>query len=212
MENRRSDEPGRREEDLRWLKVQEQVMNLVTTQRTNQQELAKIDVELGKLSDHVEDVDDHLRGVAGQDSLDTRVTILEKEFQMHGALLRRISEQFGGLHKLMEQLKEDVSTIKITKAITEKTDGTRTERLREWLKFWGPIIIASLALVIPLAKLGFDHWDVIQGFIRHEQKVDPVGQMIEKAKHPKGKKIFRVRVVPAPAKPEEADDVPKVQD
>ncbi len=131
-------------------------MNLVTAQRTNQQGMANLEIQVGKLADHVEEVDDHLRGVAGRESLDTRVTLLEREFQMHGTLLQRISEQVAAMPSLINELKEDVSTLKITRAIIDRVDLGRTELFKEWLRFWGPIIIATLALVVPLAKLAVD--------------------------------------------------------
>lgn len=193
MDNRRSDDPGRRAEDDRWLKVQKDVMSLVTATRDGQRSLAKLEIEVGKLSDHVDDVDDHLRGVAGKESLDTRVTLLEKEFEMHGVLLRRISDQFGSLHTMMEEMKEDVAIFKITKAVSEKVDGTRNERIKEWLKFWGPIILATLALIVPLAKLTFDNWDKIAPFFHHDrQTVQSIEkEIVRERRGPRGRAVRR---------------------
>ncbi len=192
MENRRGDDAGRREEDRRWLKVQEQVMNLVTTQRTNQQELATLEVEVVRLSDHVEDLDDHLRGVAGKESLDVRVTLLEKEFDMHGVLLRRISDQFTGLHKLIEELRTDVSTFKIKREIGKESEATRVERLKTWLGFWGPTTALVFGLIVPLATLAFQHWDKIQQLFRKDAR-PPVVQMQQAVEAEK--KSSRAKVV-----------------
>lgn len=134
-------------------------MMLVTAVRESQRGIAKLEIEVGKVTDHVEDVDDHLRGVAGKESLDTRVTIVEKEFEMHGVLLRRISEQFTSLHKLMDELKHDVSTFKIRREIGKESEGTRLERLKAWLSFWGPIIALVFGLVVPVGTEVFKHWD-----------------------------------------------------
>ncbi len=172
MENQRGDEPGRRDEDARWLKVQKDVMTLVTSTRESQRGIAKLEIEVGKLADHVEDVDDHLRGVAGKESLDTRVTILEKEFEMHGVLLRRISDQFTSLHAFMEEIKHDVSTFKIRRDIGKESEGTRLERLKTWLSFWGPIIALVFGLVVPVGTLLFQHWDKLFPARKVEYKPD----------------------------------------
>jgi chromosome segregation ATPase len=143
MENHRGDEPGRREEDRRWEKFQEQVMNLVTSSRTNQVALASLEKEVSKLGDHVEDVDDHLRGVAGKESLDTRVTVMEKAVFQNDVLLREISKKFGSLETLVREIKSDISTLKFHRAIEDKTDTGRAERFKDlssslaW-RWWSP--------------------------------------------------------------------------
>ena len=143
MDDQRSGEPGRREDDLRWLEVQKQLMNLVTTQVTNQNEIAKLDIAVGELADHVDEVDEHLRGVGGKESVDTRVTVMEKDVFQHGVLLRRISD------------------------MADQRDVGRAERFKEWLKFWGPIIIATLALVGP--KVTFNNWNKLTSFLRNDE-------------------------------------------
>jgi hypothetical protein len=191
MEERRSEDGGRREDDGRWLKVQKDVMSLVTATRESQRGLAKLEIEVGKLTDHVDEVDDHLRGVSGRDSLDTRVAVLEKEFEMHGVLLRRISDQVSSLYTSTEGLRSDMARFKIKKEIVEDVNRGRTERFKEWLKFWGPIIIASLALIVPLAKLTFDNWDKIKPFFHQErQTVQSVEREIEKERRgPRGRAV-----------------------
>lgn len=154
-DDRRSDESGRREEDRRWLKVQEQIMNLVTAERTDQQELSAIVIEVAKLTDHVEELDDHLRGVAGRESIDSRVLLLERASTADTVLLKEISRQ-------LNQLATDVAAIQIHRAINKEVDKTNAQRFSEWLKFWGPIIIAIIALIVPFAKMFFDHIDKIQ--------------------------------------------------
>lgn len=148
--DRRSDEPGRREEDRRWLKVQEQIMNLVTAERTDQQELSAIKIEVSKLADHVDDLDEHLRGVAGHESLDSRVVLLERASTANTVLLKEINCQ-------LKQLTTDVAAIQIHRAIDKEVSKTKAEKFSEWLKFWGPIIIAAIALIIPLTKMVLEH-------------------------------------------------------
>ncbi len=191
MDDRRGDDPGRRDDDARWLKVQKDVMTLVTSTRESQRGIAKLEIEVGKLADHVEDVDDHLRGVAGKESLDTRVTILEKEYHMHGILLQKISDQFTSLHALIEELKTDVSTFKIKRAIAKEFDGTKVERLKLWLTFWGPIIALVFGLVVPLATLSFQHWSQIREVFHHTpQTVESIQKEIEVDRRgPRGKAL-----------------------
>lgn len=166
-------------------------MTLVTATRESQRGIAKLEIEVGKLADHVEDVDEHLRGVAGKESLDTRVTIVEKEFEMHGVLLRRISDQFTTLHALIEELKTDVSTFKIKREIGRESEATRMERLKTWLSFWGPIIALTFGLVVPVATLVFQHWDKIVPLFHHEkQTVASIEREIEiDKKGPHGKAV-----------------------
>lgn len=114
--------------------------------REDDSRLAKLEIEVSKLADHLDEVDDHLRGVAGHDSLDTRVTVLEKEFQMHGALLRRISDQFSGLHTMIDGMKHALSKIEISREIGGEVEKTRVDRLKEWLRFWAPIIALILTI------------------------------------------------------------------
>lgn len=169
VDERRGDESGRREEDRRWEKVQEQVMNLVTSLRTNQVAMEGLEKEVAKLGDHVEDVDDHLRGVGGRESLDTRVTVMEKDVFQHGVLLQQIAKHFGSLETLVAEIKADLSTIKLHRTILKETEATRMDRLREWLKFWGPIILATLALIVPLAKMVFESLDKVTFFAGNVQ-------------------------------------------
>lgn len=177
-------------------------MNLVTAQRTNQQVLTSLEIQVGKVQDHVEDVDEHLRGVAGQPSLDTRVAIMENEIRAHGVLLRHISDQFGGLEKLlskdMAEIKAELSAIKMMDAMQEKAEQTKSERFKEWLKFWGPIVLATLALIVPLAKLTFDNWEKIEAAFskKYDAKtnVDRWMSEIEKRKRdPKTKLLLKER-------------------
>lgn len=127
-------------------------MNLVTAERTDQQELAAIKTQVGKLSDHIEDLDDHLRGVAGHDSLDSRVVVLEREGR---ALMMVVTE----IRKQLDDVKEALSGIKLHRSISKEFESTKIERFTAWLRFWGPIIIASISLVIPLVNMALEYKD-----------------------------------------------------
>ncbi len=185
MENRRSEGPGRRQEDRRWLKLQEQVMDLV------KEELAKIEIEVVKLSDHVEAVDDHLRGVEGRDSIDTRVALLEKEFEMHGVLLRQISAQCGSFVTTLQEVRTDLHSMKIAKAMTEKVESTKFERFKEWLTLGRAVILALIALVVPLATLIVTEWDKIAPVFHYQhQTAEQIQKEIElQKKGPRGKAV-----------------------
>lgn len=146
------------DENTRWERVQEQVMNLVTTQRTIQQDLAKMETENVRLAEHVEEVDDHLRGVAGE-SLDTRVVILERESKAYGNELLAYGGLLRDLNKQLNDLQSDMHSFKIRKDISSEAEASRTERFKEWLKFWGPIVIASLALAPQAGKFVVNFWE-----------------------------------------------------
>jgi hypothetical protein len=158
---------GRRDEDRRWLKIQEDVMNIVTTQRTNQQALATLEIEIGKLTEHVEEVDDHLRGVAGKESMDTRLTVLEHETHKDSVLLHHVVKKFDQMERMISvqlgEIKADLAHLKMQKAMQQEVEKSRTDRVMAWLGFWGPIIIATLALIVPLVETVASHWDKITG-------------------------------------------------
>lgn len=209
MENRRGHEHGRRAEDSHWLSLEKQVANLAAAQLASQSAFAKLEIEVGRLSDHVEDVDDHLRGVAGKESIDTRVALLERKFDMHGVMLNRISQQFTEVHKLLEDslkqirsdiqaLSGDVSAMKVQRAIAagtselkEKSEATRLDRLKAWLSFWGPPLALIIGLVVPLATLVFQNWEKVAKLFHHEpmtvEKLEK--EIAEDRKGPRGKAV-----------------------
>ncbi|PYS91484.1 MAG: hypothetical protein DMF62_02415 [Acidobacteria bacterium] len=140
--------------------MQKDVMNLITAQRTTQQALASIEIHVGKLSDHVEEVDDHLRGVAGRESLDARVAIIEHEQTQHGRLLSRIVDQ-------LDDIQADVSKLTIRRAVSKEVDTEKTE----WYKsFWLPIILALLAGAGWLGQYGITHKEEVAAFFKWEPK------------------------------------------
>ncbi len=167
---------GRRQEDERWLKVQEQIMNLVTAERTDQQELGTVKQAVLKLSDHVEDLDDYLRGVAGDESLDNRVVLLERESTGNSVLLRQIKRQ-------IEDLKDTVSNLKISSAVSQVSEEKHLSKL---IKFWLPIILASIGLLIPLTKLAIDKIHFIEGDYRPDERLR---RQIEEDKKRRGKMV-----------------------
>lgn len=124
-------------------------MNLVAARRADQQGLAKLEMEVARLAEHVEEVDDHLRGVTGKESVDTRLIMMEKEEFEQKTILREFVKHVGSLEK-------DLDSIKIHRGIEEKSDAGKLDRFKAWLHFWGPVIIACLALVVPLAKMAVD--------------------------------------------------------
>jgi len=129
-------------------------MNLVTAQRTSQQDLAKVEIEVGKLTDHVDDVDEHLRGVAGNQSLDVRVTLLQSEIDR----LKEVNRHFLKKVDALLTLEKEVAALSITKAVAKETESTRSDRAKIWLGFWGPIILVALAWVQPLARFTVNNW------------------------------------------------------
>jgi hypothetical protein len=201
MDNRRADD-GRREEDRRWLKVQKDVMDLITTQRTNQQVLATMEIELGKIQEHVEEVDDHLRGVAGRDSLDTRVTLTEKDLVQHGVMLHRISDQFTHLQSMIHQQLGDIKTelgkLQFQKAMQDEAEKSKSDRFKEWMRLWGSTIAAILAFVTAATTVTVENWDkIVSSFHSPHSMGSNVDQWmteLEKRKHdPKVKKMLSDR-------------------
>lgn len=139
-------------------------MNLVTAERTDQQELTALKVDVERLSGHVEDIDDYLRGVAGSDSLDNRVVLLERDSTANGVLLRQIKKQ-------LEELKTSLADIRIATAISQGTESNKRGRLTQWLGFYGPIIITAIGLVIPLTKIACDHQRAFSDEYRPDERL-----------------------------------------
>lgn len=148
---------GRRDEDERWLRVQEQIMNLITAERTDQQELTAMKSEVVKLADHIEDLDDYLRGVTGNESLDNRVVLLERESTGNTTLLRQIKKEIEGL-------KTQISDLKIYSAINLGTEEKRSNKL---FKFWLPIILAIIAMIIPFTKMACDRAESVANNVEY---------------------------------------------
>lgn len=141
-------------------------MNLVSAQRSSQVALEGLEKEVSKLDDHVDDVDDHLRGVAGRESLDTRVVVLEREMKAHGNELMIYGGLLRELDKKISELKTDVHSLKFQKSMNKEIETGRLETMKEWLRFWGPIIIACLALIVPLATVVANHWSAFMFSMR----------------------------------------------
>lgn len=200
MDDQRGHNEGRRFDDDRWLKVQKEIMGLVTSVRSAQQSQAKLEVQFGKLEDHVDDVDDHLRGVAGHDSMDTRVAVLERSNTANNVLLREIKRKLDDQKSIIDEIRSDLASIKIHRSISKEYDSSKMERFKEWMKLWGAMSLASIALIVPLATLAFQNWDKVERMWKKPDP-DPVHKMIDRAKHPRTTRV-RVRVVPAktPAK------------
>lgn len=126
-------------------------MNLVSARRADQQGLAKLEIEVSKLADHIDEVDEYLRGDTGSDSVATRMSVLEKDVYGHGVALKN----FG-------RLETYVATLKIHRGLGEKAGADKADRFKEWLKFWGVIISLAIGLIVPLATLVFNNWDKIR--------------------------------------------------
>lgn len=189
----------RREDDDRWLKIQTEMMNLVTAQRTIQQDNADLVVEQQRLVEHLEDIDDHLRGVGGKESLDTRVSTCEHKLEGHTNLLRELSRRIWALEetvkKDLSQIKQEIFSLQYKKSVDSQEQGTKTERLKEWLGFWGAIIGGILAILVPLATLTYEHWDRIKNPFEWKRPANYVDQFIvdlrERRKDPAVKKMLR---------------------
>ena len=189
----RGETPGRRDEDRKWERVQEQLMNLVTTQVTTQQTITNLSVELEDLTEHVSEVDSFLRGGKDSDrhSLETRLAMAERGVTQSEVLLRQISRQSAQLKESLDAqfktITSDLSLLKINRAMEEKSEATKSERFKEWLRFWGPIILAGLALVVPLAKLSFDNWDKIATNFKRDTRA-PIEQIQDEIKKERKKR------------------------
>lgn len=198
MEEQRGHNFGRREEDERWLKVQKEIMDLVTSVRTTQQGVTKLDLQVGKLEDHVDDVDDHLRGVAGHDSMDTRVAVLERSSAESNALLRSLHKKIDAQNRVLDAIQIELGGKKIASALVAEAEGSKLERFKQWMQtIWGPLATLFMTGVIVWGfQYAITHWDEIKKRYKAPSK-DPVAQMIQKAKRPR-KTVYVPRVVPAP--------------
>src|ERR1700759_3255347 len=118
----------RREEDQRWLDIQKELLSLVAALRTEQQVSANREVEVQRLIEHVEDLDEHLRGVGGKESLDTRINIYKHTLDGHTNLLSQLSKRIAALEKsITEDLtkaKNDIFTLQYEKSSQSQKEGT----------------------------------------------------------------------------------------
>lgn len=174
-------------------------MSIVTTQRTNQQALANLEVELGRLQEHVEEVDDHLRGVAGKESLDTRVTLIERDSHKDSVLLHQMVKKFDALERAittqLNGITSDLTNMKFQEVLEDKVNKTKSERFKEWMKLWGATIIAVLSFATAVTTVAVENWDKLSSSF-HSRKSDSYSDQwvaaIEKQKHdPKEKKRLR---------------------
>jgi hypothetical protein len=192
----RGGDGGRRAEDKRWAAIKGLVGGLVRDAVA--EEFADVKIALGKIEDHVDDVDASLRGPTDDKALIVRITLAEKALDMQKVMLQNISGDFGKITSKQDALREElfakiqsmrddfakelreinasVGALTIQKAIAEGTaevkerhEMTRLERFKEWMKLWGALGIAILALVVPLATLAFQNWDKIEPLFRRHR-------------------------------------------
>lgn len=140
------------------------------------QAIGLIETRVEKTESHVKEIDDYLRGVGtGRMSLDTRFALMEAELHAQGILVRRMSEQFGTLmstsNTQLSDIKDDISSLKIqkgiadgTEAVVEKREATKLERFKEWMRLWGALVTAGIALIVPLASLLVHNMPEIRAF------------------------------------------------
>lgn len=177
----------RREQDNLWLATQKELMNLVAALRTEQQVSANREVEVQKLIEHVEDLDEHLRGVGGKESLDTRINLYEHTLGGHTRLFGELSKRIRALEDAIAQAKKDLWALQYQNSVDSQKEGTKTERLKEWLGFWGKVIAIAAPIIGGIATgiYQYAHHKTssnVDGFIKdlQDRKKDPkVKKMLE---------------------------------
>lgn len=145
----------RRADDERWLNIQKEMLSLVAALRTEQQVSANREIEVQRLIEHVEDIDEHLRGVGGKESLDTRINIYKHTLDGHTNLLSQISRRISSLediiHKDLVKMQQDIFALQYQKSVKEQTESAKPDRLKTWLGFFEkgwPYAVPILAAIL----------------------------------------------------------------
>lgn len=157
-------------------------------------------------------VDENLASLnASQRVWDSEQKLIRKLQITHDNLLRGDPEKdTDGLIARLHNLENDLNLLKAillkdkagNKGIVGRVESLETQektadtRQKVWIALIGLISAILVALVSNL--------DRIEAFLKHG-KPDAVSEAIERGKHPKGKKIYKIRVVPAP-EPEEEEE------
>lgn len=146
------------------------------------------DRELEKIHKGIAGIDDLLRGDAEKDTdgLLQRTHAAETEIRFLRAVVLDDPSGHIGLQGRVEKLEN-----------REKTEVERWKFRAAVLGLLGAVVIAVVT-----------NLDKIERFIGRNQKPDPVQEAIERAKRPRGRKLYRVRVVPGQAAPEDPQDDP----
>lgn len=169
-----SEDDYRRESDRKWReRVDDRLASLTTGEQVQNDRLDDLDEEIeaikGILDGDPHDKDDS--GVVGDlKSLTTRVNSI-------WALMGKDSLGDGGI----------IATVKDLKA---RADQERINQEYRW-KFWLALVGLISAVVVALVT----NLDKIQAFLNKKSN-DPIDQMIDKAKNPKGRHIRIRKVVP----------------
>ncbi len=164
--------------------VDERLVNLNSAQSTTDMELAKIERQLTE-------IDDILRGDK-QNKIDGLIpdnNFLKKEINKFNQIFNKDYLNHGGLVSFITYIHDREK---------DRQENERESRGYKW-GFWGVI----LAAVIGAAAVILTNKEQIEKWWAHP-KLAPLEQTIEKAKHPKGKKIVKVHVITEP--PPEEDD------
>lgn len=139
---------------------------------------------LEDLQDRVKDFDAILRGERGHGGLIS-------EYERHDEMLTRLYAVVIQDSTGKKGLLHDIDYLMGRKSSRDQMRGIRWQTAATILA----ALLAAMANIAP-------HWDKIKKSL---PPLSPLEKKIEKAKHPKGKKIIRYRVVPAPANPPSAD-------
>lgn len=172
----------KREEDRKWReRTDERMVGFTSSETVQNDRLDEIDDELATIREifdgKQEDRDDN--GLKGD------VRELTRSYNELRALMAPDHLGHGGI-------------INRLKAVEEKV-GIRARQTDNFWKFWTAIGVALISLI----GLLLTNWDKVQRYINAKSN-DPLDQIIEKAKHPKGRRVHRtvVRTDPDPEPPE----------
>ena len=167
------EEHFKREDDRKWREsVQSRLVSLTDSELTQNDRLDEVDDEIHTLRAMLEGKadDKNDNGIKG-DVHDLTV----KYNELRALMMPDHLGQGGVINRL--------------KALERREEKELQIGIEKW-KFW--VVLVGLIGTIAVAVIS--NLDRIETFLRRN---DPVDQAIEKAKHPKGRKVYRVRVVPA---------------
>lgn len=143
-------------------------------------------------------VDEHLMSLTtAQKVTDKQLDDLELKYEAIDTVIRGDpGDELAGLAERLHFVETGLQEMRTTFLKIKMADVEVTKS--KW-EFAGKIIVQVLIL-LGMVLLG---WDKLEGLYQKllNQKVGPVEQRIERAKHPRGKPIVRIRIVqPSPEK------------
>lgn len=174
MQNARGDSPGRRDDDRRYDRIMDRLHDLTGT--------------LEDLKDHIEQVDDYLRGGPGgnEQPIGPRVLNLEVASNKTAALMEGVIRR---LTRLEEKESAESMRASIAKEYKQEGEATRLERFKEWMKFWGLITTIILGGIGWAVQYSLSNWETLEKRFRSKSAPEIQAEIKKAKKSPRAKKV-----------------------